>query len=117
MKESIPRDADRDETPWLEQWHGRTDCPSPDLLLPAQLSLGGPTGMTFLTVLGRLKPDISVEQAQAALHPVFLECLRYARRHFLLLRAELEILRLGQRPVLRKERVDAFDKFTAYDVL
>lgn len=33
--------------------------------------------MTFLTVLGRLKPGISLQQAEATLHPIFLECLRY----------------------------------------
>jgi len=31
-----------------------------DVLLPAQLNFGVQTGMTFLTVLGRLKPAISV---------------------------------------------------------
>src|SRR2546422_913617 len=48
-----------------------------DLLLPAQLTPGPQSGIVFLTVLGRLKPGISVEQALAALHPVFLEGLRY----------------------------------------
>jgi putative ABC transport system permease protein len=48
-----------------------------DVVLPAQLNPGAQTGMTFLTVVGRLKPGISVGQAQAALHPIFLECLRY----------------------------------------
>src|SRR5258708_9323689 len=48
-----------------------------DLLLPAQLNPGAQTGITFLTVLGRLSPGISVEQAQAALHPIVVECLRY----------------------------------------
>ena len=48
-----------------------------DLLLPAQINLTpGRMGITFLTVFGRLKPGISVEQAQAALRPIFLECLR-----------------------------------------
>jgi predicted permease len=48
-----------------------------DLLLPAQLNLApGRMGISFLTVFGRLKPGISVEQAQAVLHPIFLECLR-----------------------------------------
>jgi putative ABC transport system permease protein len=49
-----------------------------DVLLPAQLNLApGRTGISFLTVFGRLKPGISVQQAQAALHPIFLECLRF----------------------------------------
>jgi len=36
MTGSIPRDADRDDAPWLERWHGRTGCPPPELLLPSQ---------------------------------------------------------------------------------
>ena len=48
-----------------------------DLLLPAQLNLRpGRMGISFLTVFGRLKPGISLDRAQAALHPIFLECLR-----------------------------------------
>src|SRR5437762_12770299 len=48
---------------------------------------------------------------------LFLQRLRYARCHFLLLRAELEILRLRQWPVFRKERVDTFYKLAAQVVL
>jgi putative ABC transport system permease protein len=55
-----------------------------DLLLPAQLNLTpGRMGINFLTVFGRLKPGVSVEQAQAALHPIFLECLRFVPPGFI----------------------------------
>jgi len=55
-----------------------------DLLLPAQLNLApGRMGITFLTAFGRLKPGISVEQAQAALHPIFLESLRFVPPGFI----------------------------------
>jgi putative ABC transport system permease protein len=55
-----------------------------DLLLPAQLNLTpGRMGISFLTVFGRLKPGISVEQAQAALHPIFLEALRFVPPGFI----------------------------------
>jgi hypothetical protein len=36
MTPSIPRDADQDVLPWMEQWQARSECPRPDLLLPAQ---------------------------------------------------------------------------------
>jgi putative ABC transport system permease protein len=55
-----------------------------DVLLPAQLNLSpGRTGISFLTVFGRLKSGISVQQAEAALHPIFLECLRFVPPGFI----------------------------------
>jgi len=47
---------------------------------------------------------------------LFLERVRYAGRHFLLLRTELEILRLGQEALVRKNRADLLDKFAAQGV-
>jgi len=47
---------------------------------------------------------------------LFLQRLRYARRHFLLLGPKLEIFRLRQGPVVRKERVDSFHKFAVHGV-
>jgi putative ABC transport system permease protein len=53
-----------------------------DLLLPAQLNRSAQQGITFLTAFGLLKPGVTVEQAHAALHPIFLECLRYVPAGF-----------------------------------
>ena len=48
---------------------------------------------------------------------LFLQRMRDSGRHFLLLRTELEVLRLRQRAVLRKKRVNSFNKITAEAVL
>jgi putative ABC transport system permease protein len=69
-----------------------------DLLLPAQLKLGPQMGITFLTVIGRLKPGVSIEQAQAALHPIFLECLRFVPPGFVK-EVSFHITRLRDRQV------------------
>jgi predicted permease len=70
-----------------------------DVLLPAQLNLSpGRTGISFLTVFGRLKPGISLEQAQTALHPIFLECLRFVPAGFVK-EVSFHITRLRDRQV------------------
>jgi hypothetical protein len=48
---------------------------------------------------------------------LFLQRGRDGGRHFLLLRTELEVLCLRQRAVLRKKRVNSFNKITAEAVL
>ncbi len=47
-----------------------------DLLLPQQVNMAPRVDSTFLTVFGRLKPGISVEQARTALEPLYQEALK-----------------------------------------
>ncbi len=47
-----------------------------DLLLPQQANIAPRVDLSFLTVFGRLKPGISVEQAKAALYPIYLDSLK-----------------------------------------
>jgi predicted permease len=47
-----------------------------DLLLPQQANISPRVDFSFLTVFGRLKPGISVEQARAALYPLYQEALK-----------------------------------------
>jgi putative ABC transport system permease protein len=47
-----------------------------DLLLPQQAKIAPRVDATFLTVFGRLKPGVSVEQARAALYPLYQDALK-----------------------------------------
>jgi predicted permease len=48
----------------------------PDIVLAQQLNLAPRVTFSFLQVFGRLKPGVSIEQARAALQPLYLECLK-----------------------------------------
>jgi len=47
-----------------------------DLLLPQQAKIAPRVDFSFLTVFGRLKPGVSVEQARAALYPLYQDALK-----------------------------------------